>query len=109
MMKTLIADTSAYRARTALRRSLVVGAVIVFAAATMASTGTAVLVLEVAAAVVVGCVAIFLLTSLVTAALLALAVRRGLRRMPPLEQLGRPFEASHDDVRIAGVRRSPWR
>jgi hypothetical protein len=87
MMKTLITDRSAFRARTALRSSLVVGAVIVFAAATMASTGTAVLVLEVAAAVVVGCVAIFLLTSLVTAALLALAVRRGLRRMLPLELL----------------------
>jgi len=92
--------------RAALRGFLVFAAVTVIAAATMATTGTAVMVLEVAAAVVVACVAVFVLTSLVTAGLLALAVRRGLRRMPPLNQLGCPFEASHDDVRVAGVRRT---
>jgi hypothetical protein len=105
-MKTLIPNRSGRRARTGLRVFLVVAAVLVFASATMATTGTAVVILEVAAAVVVGCLAIFALTSLVTAALLMLAVRRGLRRMPPLDQLGRPFEASHDDVRVAGVRRT---
>lgn len=99
-------DRSGRRARTLLRGFLVVAAVTVLAAATMATTGTAVLVLEVAAAVVVGCVAVFSLTSLVIAALLASAVRRGLRRMPARDQLGCPFEASHDDVRIAGVRRN---
>jgi hypothetical protein len=104
-MNTLIPNRSAGRARTGLRAFLVVAAVLVFAAATMATTGTAVVILEVAAAVVVGCLAIFALTSLVTAALLMVAVRRGLRRMPPLDQLGRPFEASHDDVSVAGVRR----
>ena len=70
------------------------------AAATMATTGTAVMVLEVAAALVVACVAVFVLTSLVTAALLALAVRRGLRRMPPLDQLGRPFALSEEQVAV---------
>ena len=104
--KTHIPDRSGRRARTALRGFLVFAAVTVLAAATMATTGTAVLVLEVAAALVVACVAVFALTSLVTAALLALAVRRGLRRMPPLNQLGCPFEATHDDVRVEGVRRT---
>jgi hypothetical protein len=106
MKTTPVPDRSARRPRTLLRAFLVIAAVTVLAAATMARTGAAVLVLEVAAAAVLGCVAIFALTSLVTAVLLTLAVRRGLRRMPPLGQLGCLFEASHDDVRVAGVRRT---
>jgi len=101
--KTRVLDISP---RAALRGFLVFAAVTVLAAATMATTGTAVMVLEVAAALVVACVAILALTSVVMAALLGLAVRRGVRRMPPINQLGCPFEASHDDVRVAGVRRN---
>jgi hypothetical protein len=92
--------------RTVLRALLVTAAVLVLAAGTLAAQGAAFTVLEVLAAVVVACVAAFAVVSLVTAALLALAVRRGLRRMPPVDQLGRGFEASHDDVHVASVRRT---
>jgi hypothetical protein len=92
--------------RTLLRAFLVVAAVAVLAAGTMAATGAIVLILEVAVAVVAGALAVFALMGLGTVAVLALAVRRGLRRMPPIDQHGRPFEASHDDVRVADVRRT---
>jgi hypothetical protein len=89
--------------RALIRVSLVAAAVVVLGAGALASTGGALEVLEVTAAVVLGCVAVFAATSLVAAVLLARAVRRGLRRMPPVDQIGRPFEASHDDVHVASV------
>jgi hypothetical protein len=104
--KTHVPDISGRRVRALLRTSLVVGAAVVLAAGTLATTGAAMRVLEVAAAVVVACVALFALAGLGIATSLALAVRRGLRRMPPIDQVGCAFEASHDDVRVAGVRRT---